>query len=44
MEFDSDTVVSLRGETEQGEQYAEFHADEDWIHDFVVEKFCVPVK
>ena len=44
MNFDSDTVVRLQGETVMGEKYAEFHADQEWIHDFVVEKFCVPVQ
>lgn len=44
MNFDSDTVVRLQGETTMGEEYVEFHADEDWIHDFVVEKFCVPAE
>ena len=44
MNFNSDTVVRLQGETVMGEEYAEFHADQDWIHDFVVEKFCVPVQ
>ena len=42
MDFSSDTVVRLQGETIAGEEYAEFHADQDWIHDFVVEKFCEP--
>ncbi len=44
MDFSSDTVVRLPGETVVGERYAEFYADEAWIHDFVVEKFCVPVE
>lgn len=44
MDFSSDTVVRLQGETVMGEEYAEFHADPEWIHDFVVEKFCVPVQ
>lgn len=44
MDFSLDTVVSLQGETVLGEEYAEFHADQDWIYDFVVEKFCVPVQ
>lgn len=43
MDFSLDTVIKLPGETGMGEKYAEFHADQDWIHDFVVEKFCVPV-
>lgn len=43
MDFTSDMVVRLQGETVMGEEYAEFHADQDWIYDFVVEKFCVPV-
>ena len=44
MDFTSDTVIRLPGETVLGEEYAEFHADQDWIYDFVVEKFCVPVE
>lgn len=44
MDFSSDTIVRLQGETVMGEEYAEFHADPEWIHDFVVEKFCVPVE
>ena len=27
-----------------GEEYAEFHADREWIYDFVVDKFCVPAE
>lgn len=44
MDFNADTVVRLQGEAVAGEQYAEFHADQDWIHEFVVEKFCVPAE
>ena len=44
MNFTSDTVIRLPGETVMGEEYAEFHADPDWIYDFVVEKFCVPAE
>lgn len=44
MDFSMDTIVSLQGETVMGEEYVEFHADQDWIYDFVVEKFCVPVQ
>lgn len=44
MDFSSDAVVRLQGETVMGEEYAEFHADQDWIYDFVVEKFCVPAE
>lgn len=44
MNFTLDTVVRLPGETVMGEEYAEFHADQEWIHDFVVEKFCIPVQ
>lgn len=44
MDFSSDTVVRLQGETVMGEKYAEFQADQDWIYDFVVEKFCEPVQ
>ena len=42
MYFTSDTIVRLPGETVMGERYAEFYPDESWLHDFVVEKFCVP--
>ena len=44
MDFSSETVVRLQGETVMGEEYAEFHADPEWIHEFVVEKFCVPLQ
>ena len=44
MDFSADTIVKLRGDTVMGETYAEFHPDPDWIHDFVVEKFCVPAQ
>lgn len=42
--FTSDTVVSLPGETVMGETYAEFYPDEAWLHDFVVDKFCIPAE
>lgn len=42
MNFNSDTVVKLPGESVLGKEYAEFHADEQWLHDFVVDTFCVP--
>lgn len=44
IDFSMDSVIRLQGETVMGEEYAEFHADEEWIHDFVVEKFCVPAE
>ena len=44
MYFTSDTIVRLPGETVMGERYAEFYPDESWLHDFVVEKFCVPAE
>lgn len=44
MDFTMDSVIRLQGETVMGEQFAEFHADPEWIHDFVVEKFCVPAE
>ncbi len=44
MDFYSDSIIKLPGYTVMGETYAEFHPDADWIHDFVVEKFCVPVQ
>lgn len=42
MDFSLDTIVSLPGETVMGEKYVEYHADQEWIYDFVVEKFCEP--
>lgn len=42
MDFSLDTIVSLPGETVMGEEYVEFYPDQEWIYDFVVEKFCVP--
>lgn len=42
MNFGSDTVIKLPGESVMGEEYAEFHSDEQWLHDFVVDTFCVP--
>lgn len=44
MDFSSDTVIRLPGETVMGEEYAEFHADQEWIRNFVIENFCVPVQ
>lgn len=44
MDFSMDSVIRLQGETVMGEEHVEFHADPEWIHDFVVEKFCVPVE
>lgn len=44
MNFDSDTIIKLPGESVMGEQYAEFYPDENWLHDFVAEMFCVPAK
>lgn len=44
MDFTSETIVRLQGETVMGEEYAEFHADQDWIYDFVVDKFCAPAE
>lgn len=42
MDFSLDTIVSLPGETVMGEEYVEFHADQEWIYNFVVDKFCEP--
>ena len=42
MDFSLDTIVSLPGETVMGEQYVEFYPDQEWIYDFVVDKFCEP--
>lgn len=42
MAFGADTVVRLPGETKMGEAYAEFYPDEAWLHDFVVDTFCIP--
>ena len=44
MNFTSDTIIKLPGETVMGEKYAEFHPDEQWLHDFVADTFCVPAK
>lgn len=44
IDFSMDSVIRLQGETVMGEEYAEFHADQDWIHDFVVDKLCVPAE
>lgn len=44
MDFTSDTIIRLPGETVLGERYAEFYPDEAQLHDFVVEKFCVPAE
>lgn len=44
IDFSLDSVIKLQGETVMGEEYAEFHADRDWIYDFVVDKFCVPAE
>lgn len=44
MDFSMDAIVRLQGESVMGDEYAEFHADPEWIHDFVVEHFCVPVQ
>lgn len=42
MNFTSDTVIRLPGEAVMGEEYAEFYPDQQWLHDFVVDTFCVP--
>lgn len=42
MNFNADTIIRLPGESVLGEKYAEFHSDEQWLHDFVVDTFCVP--
>ena len=42
MNFNADTIIRLPGESVLGEKYAEFHPDEQWLHDFVVDTFCVP--
>lgn len=44
MNFNSDTIVKLPGESAMGEQYAEFYPDETWLHNFVVDTFCVPAE
>lgn len=44
MEFSLDTIVKLPGETVMGEKYAEFHADQEWIYEFVVDNFCIPAE
>ena len=42
MNFNSDTIVKLPGEAVMGAKYAEFYPDEQWLHDFVADTFCVP--
>lgn len=44
MNFTSDTIIRLPGESVMGEQYAEFLPDEQWLHDFVADTFCVPAE
>lgn len=44
MSFNSDTIIKLPGESVMGEKYAEFCPDEQWLHDFVADSFCVPVQ
>ena len=44
IDFSSDTVVKIPGNFSMGERYAEFYADEKWLHDFVVKTYCVPAK
>lgn len=44
MSFSSDTIIKLPGESAMGEQYAEFYPDEQWLHDFVADTFCVPAE
>ena len=41
MSFDSDTIIHIPGESVMGEKYAEFYPDEQWLHDFVANTFCV---
>lgn len=44
MSFNSDTIIKLPGESVMGEEYAEFYPDEQWLHDFVADTFCVPAE
>ena len=44
MEFSSDTILRIPGETVMGDQYAEFYPDEEWLHSFVIDRFCVPAE
>lgn len=44
MNFTSDTIIKLPGESVMGEEYAEFYPDEQWLHDFVADTFCVPAQ
>lgn len=44
MEFSSDTILRIPGETVMGDQYAEFYPDKEWLHSFVIDRFCVPAE
>lgn len=41
--FDEDTVVHMPGVVTAGEKYAEFYPDETWLHDYIIQNFCVKI-
>lgn len=43
-DFRTDAVYTLEGEITMGEVYAEYIPDQEWIHDYVVNTFCVPAE
>ena len=43
-DFTADDVIILQGDIQEGELYAEYHPDEQWLHDFVVATFCEPIE
>lgn len=43
-DFHTDAVYTLDGDMTMGETYAEYIPDADWIHNYVVETFCVPAE
>lgn len=43
-DFHTDAVYTLDGEMTMGETYAEYIPDKEWIHNYVVETFCVPAE
>lgn len=43
-DFDAAGLTTLPGELIQGEIYAEYYADTDWIEDYVAEKLSIPAK
>lgn len=43
-DFHTDAVYTLEGEMTMGNVYAEYIPDQAWIHDYVVNTFCVPAE